>query len=273
MHREDEDVSETLGHLFEDEGIDLVLNAKIKSVSGTSGKSVKISIEQNGAGITLEGTDVLVAAGRTPNTDGLGLELAGVELTNRGFVKVNERLETTAPGVLAVGDVAGSPQFTHIGADDFRVVVSNLSGGNRVTTGRQVPFCLFTDPEFARVGLTETEARQQGINYRLFKIPMAAVLRARSLVETRGFLKVLVEAESDRILGFAAVGVAAGEIMSSVQIAMLANLPYTALRDAILTHPTMVESLNMLFVSAPSIVRAQAAEQRELTQSKAVVRT
>ena len=273
MHREDEDVSEALGRLFEDEGIDLVLNAKIKSVSGTSSKSVKISIEQNGAGITLEGTDVLVAAGRTPNTDGLGLELAGVELTNRGFVKVNERLETTAPGVLAVGDVAGSPQFTHIGADDFRVVVSNLSGGNRVTTGRQVPFCLFTDPEFARVGLTETEARQQGINYRLFKIPMAAVLRARSLVETRGFLKVLVEAESDRILGFAAVGVAAGEIMSSVQIAMLANLPYTALRDAILTHPTMVESLNMLFVSAPSIVRAQAAKQREETQSKAVVRT
>ena len=136
---------------------------------------------------------MLVAPGRTPNTEGLGLELAGVELTDRGYIKVNERLQTTAPGVWAIGEVAGSPQFTHISVDDFRVVHANLTGGNRVTTGRQVPYCLFTDPELAHIGLSETEAQRQGIPYRLFKIPMEANLRARTLSETRGFLKALVE--------------------------------------------------------------------------------
>ena len=234
VHREDEDVTDALGSLFEDEGIDVVLNARVKGISGKSGKSVRIVIEQNGAEKTLDGTHLLVAAGRTPNTEGIGLELAGVELTNRGYVKVNERLETTAPGVWAVGDVAGSPHFTHISVDDFRVLLASLTGGNRVTTGRQVPFCLFTDPEFARVGLSEKEAKTRGIAYRLFKIPMEAVLRTHTLSETRGFLKALVEIDGDRILGFTAFGVDAGEIMSSVQIAMIAGLPLTALRDAIL---------------------------------------
>jgi pyruvate/2-oxoglutarate dehydrogenase complex dihydrolipoamide dehydrogenase (E3) component len=202
---------------------------------------------------TLEGTHILVAAGRTPNTEGIGLELAGVELTDLGYVKVNERLETTAPGVWAVGEVAGSPKFTHISYDDFRVVHANITGGNLVTTGRQIPFCLFTDPEFARVGLSEKEAKRQGIAYRLFKIPMEAVLRARTLSETRGFLKALVETDGDRILGFTAFSVGAGEIMSSVQIAIIAGLPYTALRDAILAHPTLTEGLGELFSSAPSV--------------------
>ena len=152
----------------------------------------------------------------------------------------------------AVGEVAGSPQFTHISEDDFRVVRDNILGGNHVTAGRQVPFCLFTDPEFARIGLSETEAKQQGIAYRLFKVPMAAVLRARSLMETRGFLKCLVERDSDRILGFAAFGVGAGEIMGCVQIAMLGGLPYTALREAVLAHPTIPEGLVSLFSSTPS---------------------
>lgn len=186
---------------------------------------MRIALEQDGVEKSLEGTHLLVAAGRVPNTKGIGLELAGVELTEKGYVKVNERLETTAPGVWAVGEVAGSPQFTHISEDDFRVVRDNLLGGNRVTTGRQVPFCLFTDPEFARVGMTEKEAQAKGIAYRLFKVRMAAVLRARSLMETRGFLKCLVERDSDRILGFTAFGVGAGEIMACVQIAMLGGMP------------------------------------------------
>jgi pyruvate/2-oxoglutarate dehydrogenase complex dihydrolipoamide dehydrogenase (E3) component len=251
LHREDPDVTEALRSLFADEGIDTLLNARIKRVSGKSGQSVSIVIEQNGTEKTMEGSHVLVAAGRTPNTEGLGLELAGVELTDRGYLKVNERLQTTAPSVWAIGEVAGSPQFTHISVDDFRVVRDNVGGGNRVTTGRQVPFCLFTDPEFARVGLSENEAKARGIAYRLFKIPMEAVLRARTLSETRGFLKALVEIDDDRILGFTAVAVDGGEIMSSAQIAMIAGLPYTAFRDAILTHPTLAEGLGALFSSEP----------------------
>ena len=263
VHREDEDVTEALRALFEDEGIDILLNAQIKQISGKSGQSAKIVLEQNGVAKTLEGSHVLVAAGRNPNTEGLGLELAGVEVTDRGYIKVNERLETTAPGVWAIGEVAGSPQFTHISIDDFRVVRDNLAGGNHVTTGRQVPFCLFTDPEFARVGLSENQARAQGIAYRLFKIPMEGVLRARTLSETRGFLKALVEIDGDRILGFTGFGVGAGEVMSSVQIAMVAGLPYTALRKTILTHPTLVEGLGALFSSEPSAQnqRLRAANQ------------
>ena len=252
LHREDPDVTEALQSLFDDEGIDTLLNAQIKRISGKTGESVRIVLEQNGVEKTLEGSHVLVAAGRTPNTEGLRLELAGVELTDREYLKVNERLQTTAPGVWAIGEVAGSPQFTHISIDDFRVVRDNLAGGNRVTTGRQVPFCLFTDPELARVGLSENEAKAQGIAYRLFKIPMEAVMRARTLSETRGFLKALVEIDSDRILGFTAVAVDGGEIMSSVQIAMIAGLPYTAFRDAILTHPTLTEGLGALFSSEPT---------------------
>jgi pyruvate/2-oxoglutarate dehydrogenase complex dihydrolipoamide dehydrogenase (E3) component len=253
VYREDEDVTEALRALLQDEGIEILLNAKVKRVSGKSGQSVKIVLDQNGVEKTLDGSHILVAAGRTPNTEGIGLELAGVELTDRGYIKVNERLETTAPGVWALGEVAGSPQFTHISIDDFRVIHDNISGRNHVTTGRQVPFCLFTDPELARVGLSEKEANARGIAYRLFKVPMELVLRARTLSETRGFLKALVEADSDRLLGFTAFGVGAGEVMASVQIAMIVGLPYTALRDAVLTHPTLVEGLASLFTSEPSV--------------------
>jgi pyruvate/2-oxoglutarate dehydrogenase complex dihydrolipoamide dehydrogenase (E3) component len=254
LHREDDDVTEALQALFEAEGIDLVLKGRIKQISGKSGKSVGILLEQNGNGAQkkLEGSHLLVTAGRAPNTKGVGLDLAGVELTDRGYIRVNERLETTAPGVWAIGEVAGSPQFTHVSVDDFRVVHSSITGGKRVTTGRQVPFCLFTDPEFARIGLSEKEANEQGIAYRLFKIPMEAVMRASTLSETRGFLKALVEVDSDRILGFTAFGVGAAEIMTSVQIARDAGLPYTTLRDTILTHPTLVEGLIPLFSSAVS---------------------
>jgi pyruvate/2-oxoglutarate dehydrogenase complex dihydrolipoamide dehydrogenase (E3) component len=252
LTREDDDVVEGLSSLLNEEGIGLVPNARIKRVTGTSGQSVRVAIEQDGAEKALHGTHLLVAVGRTPNTDGIGLEMAGVEVNDRGFLKVDERLQTTAENVWAIGECAGSPLFTHISADDFRVVHANLTGGKRVTTGRQVPFCLFTDPEFARVGLNEKEAKEKGIAYRLFKIPMDGVLRARALVETRGFLKALIEADSDRILGFTAFGVGAGEVMASVQVAMIAGLPYTALRDAVLTHPTLVEGLVPLFSSAAS---------------------
>jgi len=259
MQKEDHDVCEALSALFEDEGIDVHLNAQIKQVSGTSGRSVSIAMDKNGTNVTLEGTHILVALGRTPNTEGLGLEMAGVEVTGRGYIKVNERLQTTAPDVWAIGEVAGSPQFTHISVDDFRVVHSNLTGGNRVTTGRQVPYCLFTDPELARIGLSETDAQAQAIPYRLFKVPMEADLRARALSETRGFLKALVEAKTDKILGFTAFAASAGEIMAAAQVAMIAGLPYTALRDAILTHPTLVEGLSALFSTAPSEHAAGAA--------------
>jgi pyruvate/2-oxoglutarate dehydrogenase complex dihydrolipoamide dehydrogenase (E3) component len=212
-----------------------------------------VIIGQSSREKTIEGTHLLVAAGRVPNTQGIGLDLAGVELTDRGYIKVNERLETTAPGVLAIGEVAGSPQFTHVSVDDSRVVHDTLTGGKRVTTGRLIPFCLFTDPEFARVGLSEKEAKARGIAYRLFKTPMEAVFRASTLSETRGFLKALVEVDGDRILGFTGFGVGAGEILFSVQLAMTAGLPYTVLRDAILAHPTLVEGLIPLFSSVSTL--------------------
>jgi pyruvate/2-oxoglutarate dehydrogenase complex dihydrolipoamide dehydrogenase (E3) component len=253
LSKEDEDVSKALGDLFRDEGIDAVLNARTKRISGRSGDAVTVVVEQDGRETTLAGTHLLIATGRRPNIENIGLESAGIQLTNRGYIKVNERLQTTAPGVWAIGEVAGSPQFTHVSVDDFRVVRDNLAGGNHVTTGRQIPYTLFTDPELARIGLNEREAKARGISYRLFKIPLEQVLRARTLSEMRGFLKALVDVNSDRILGFTAFAVDGGEIMASVQTAMMAGLPYTALRDAIWAHPTLVEGLSPLFSSAPSL--------------------
>jgi len=251
-HREDQDISEALQELCRDEGIDIVTSAHVTQVEGKSGEWVKAHVTRDGSEMTLEGTHLLVASGRKPNTENIGLELAGVETAAHGYVKVNERLQTTAPSVWAVGDCAGSPNFTHISFDDFRIVVANLTGGDKVKTGRQVPFCMFTDPEFARIGLSETEAQTQGIEYRLAKIPMAAVLRTRTLSETRGFMKALIDAKSDRILGFTIFGVEAGEVMATVQVAMLAALPYPALRDAVFTHPTMLEGLIPLFSAVPA---------------------
>jgi pyruvate/2-oxoglutarate dehydrogenase complex dihydrolipoamide dehydrogenase (E3) component len=260
-HREDQDVSDLLHEIFRDEGIEVVTNFQISRVEGKSGERIKLHGTREGATIALEGTHFLVASGRTPNTGGLGLELAGIELTTDGHVKVNERLQTTAPGVWAIGDCAGSPHFTHISFDDFRVVRDNLAGGHRVTTGRQVPFCMFTDPELARIGLSETEAKKSGIAYRLAKLPMEAVLRTRTLSETQGFLKALIDVKSDRVLGFTAFGVGAGEIMAAVQVAMIAGLPYTALRDAIITHPTLSEGLISLFSAVPAIEGVFASQK------------
>jgi pyruvate/2-oxoglutarate dehydrogenase complex dihydrolipoamide dehydrogenase (E3) component len=253
LHREDQDVSDALHELFRDEGIEVLTNSAVARVEGKSGESVELRVNRGGSEIVLQGSHLLVATGRTPNTNGIGLERAGVETTDRGYVKVNERLETTAPGVWAIGECAGSPHFTHISEDDFRVVRDNILGGHRVTTGRQVPFCMFTDPELARIGLSEAEANERGITYRLAKLPMLAVLRARTLSETRGFMKALIDTKTDHIIGFTAFGVGAGEIMAPVQVAMLAGLPYTALRDAIFTHPTLPEGLIPLFTNVPPV--------------------
>jgi pyruvate/2-oxoglutarate dehydrogenase complex dihydrolipoamide dehydrogenase (E3) component len=201
---------------------------------------------------TIEGSDILVAAGRTPNTAGIGLDLAGVGLDTHGYVSVNDRLETGAPDVWAVGECAGSPQFTHVSEDDFRIIRDNLAGGDRTTRNRLVPYCMFTDPPLARVGLSEAEARRQGIAVRVAKLPIAAVLRTRTTSETRGFMKALVAADGDRILGFTMLGADAGEVMAVVQTAMLAGMPYTGLRDAILAHPTMAEGLGGLFSNVPA---------------------
>jgi len=255
LHREDPDVTAGLETLFRDEGIDLILGATVEKVTGVSGKSVTLTYLQQDQETTIQASDLMVALGRTPNTQGLGLQLAGVDLDERGYIKVDQHLKTSADGVWGSGEVAGSPQFTHIAFDDFRILRANLSGGDRVTTGRQVPFAMFTDPELARVGLTETEARAKGMPYRLFKIPMASVLRTRTLSETRGFMKALVGAD-DRILGFTVFGVDGGEIMGAVQIAMLGNLTYTAVRDAILAHPTLMEGLVVLFSAIPVFVEA-----------------
>lgn len=255
IHREDPDVTEAMEQLFHDEGIEVRTGTTVVQVEGKSGQSIRL---QTSTG-SIEGTHLLVAGGRTPNTDGIGLEKAGIETDARGHIKVNARLQTTASDVWAVGDCAGSPYFTHISADDFQVVLENLSGGNRVTTGRQVPFCLFTDPELARVGLSEREARDQNIGYRLVKIPFEEVLRAQTLSETRGFLKAIIEEGSDRILGFTAFGAEAGELLPAVQLATASGLPYTKLRDLILTHPTIGEGLANLFRRTPEPPAGTAA--------------
>ncbi|RBQ07830.1 dihydrolipoyl dehydrogenase family protein [Pedobacter miscanthi] len=251
VHNEDEDVSDALHQLFISENIGLVTGAHITSIEGFSGESVKVNFRQDGRDHVLEGSHLMVAAGRIPNTSGINLELAGVEVTSSGYIKVNERLETTAAGVWAAGECAGSPHFTHISENDFHVVADNLLGGNSITTGRQVPFCMFTDPELARIGLSEKEARKQDIPYRLAKIPFSAILRAKTISETQGFMKALVDTKSDRILGFTAFGADAGAVMAPVQVAMLAGLSYTLLRDMIFPHPTMAEGLITLFSSVP----------------------
>jgi pyruvate/2-oxoglutarate dehydrogenase complex dihydrolipoamide dehydrogenase (E3) component len=256
---EDPDVAQALLENFAGEGIAVLFDTRVREVEGLSGQKVRIRTEGGRGERTIEGSDLLVATGRTPNTQGIGLETAGIKLDERGYIKVNERLETTAPDVWALGDCAGSPQFTHVAFDDFRVVRDNLNGGSRTTRDRLIPFCIFTDPELARVGWNETEAKTRGIPYRLAKMPMAAVLRAETLGETRGFIKMLIETETDHILGFTAFGAEASEMMAAVQTAMLGGLPYTVLRDAIFTHPTAAEGLGPLLASVPAKAMQQPA--------------
>jgi pyruvate/2-oxoglutarate dehydrogenase complex dihydrolipoamide dehydrogenase (E3) component len=251
LEREDPDVANALRELMMDEGVEVLLQSEVLSVTGRSGTGVALRVRTGATETTLEASDILVAAGRTPNNDRLDAARAGVELDARGYVRVNDRLQTNAPDVWATGECAGSPHFTHVGEDDFRIVLDNLSGGNRTKRGRLIPYCLFTDPELAHVGMTESEARNQGVRYRISRLPMEMVLRTRTLSETRGFMKALIGAD-DRILGFTAFGAEASEAMAVVQTAMLGGMPYTALRDAIFTHPTAAEGLVGLFAVPPA---------------------
>jgi pyruvate/2-oxoglutarate dehydrogenase complex dihydrolipoamide dehydrogenase (E3) component len=259
LGREDPDVAEAVRAIFEEDGIRVVLGAETQAVEGHSGEHVRLRVKTRAGEQTIEGSDILVAAGRTPNTRGLGLEDAGIELDQRGFIKVCDLLQTTAPGVWAMGECAGSPQFTHVALDDFRIVRDNLVGKPRSTRERIIPYCAFIDPALARVGLDETTAKQRGIEVRVARLPMTSVLRARAIGETRGFMKALLDTESDRIVGFTMLGADAGEVVAVVQTAMLGGLPYTGLRDAILTHPTMAEGLNVLFANVAAIARGSSS--------------
>ena len=250
--REDADVSAAIRELFRDEGITVHLRTEVRSVRGESGTGVQlVTSGPDGEGV-IEGTDLLIGVGRTPNTAGIGLERAGVKVTETGYIAVDEHLAASAPGVWAMGECAGSPQFTHVAFDDFRVVYDALTGGSRATTGRLVPYVMFTDPELARVGLSETEARRRGIGYRLLTMPMEAVLRTHTLSERRGFLKMLIAADGDEILGFSAFGAEASEMMAAVQTAMVGHVPYTALQSAIYAHPTMAEGITYLLRTQPT---------------------
>lgn len=246
LRNEDVDVAEALGGLLREEGIEIQLNCSVERIEKES-KGVVVVLTKNSKPIHIRGSHLLVALGRTPNTADLNLAATGVETDKRGFAKVDERLETAANGIWALGDVNGGPQFTHASLDDYRIVKSNVfEAGNRTTRDRLIPFTLFTEPELARVGVTEKEARERGLDIRIAKLPVAAIPRARTMSETRGFIKVVIEAKAGTILGCAILCVEAGEMLGMVQMAMIAGLPFTALRDAVLSHPTMVEGFNNL---------------------------
>ena len=251
MGREDLDVSREILRILRDEGIQVFVAAELLNVRGQSGQKVSLVARTGEGEQNVEGSDILVAAGRVPNTAGIGLDKAGVELDGRGFIRVNERLETSAPEVWALGECAGSPQFTHISEDDFRIVRDNLAGGRRSTRDRLIPYCMFTDPPLAHVGLSEGEAERQGVLTRVARLPTSAVLRAQATGQKQGFMKALIGDSDDRILGFTMIGAEAGEVMAVVHTAMMADLPYTRLRDADFAHPTMAEGLGFLFENVP----------------------
>ena len=252
MNREDPDVVSEMQQILSDEGVGILLSATTLNVQGRSGEEVSIAVRTASGDQQIKGSDILVAAGRIPNTAGIGLDKAGVDLDGRGYIHVNERLETTAANVWAIGECAGSPQFTHVSIDDFRIIRDNLAGGNRSTRDRLVPYCMFTEPPLARVGLSENEAQRQSLTVRVARLPMTGVRRTATTDETQGFMKVLVGGSDDRILGFTMIGAEAGEVLATVQTAMLAELPYPRLRDAILAHPTMAEGLDSLFSNVPA---------------------
>jgi pyruvate/2-oxoglutarate dehydrogenase complex dihydrolipoamide dehydrogenase (E3) component len=267
MGREDSDVSNEIRRILGDEGIQVFVDAELLQVEGRSGDGVSLVVRTPTGDRNIACRDILAAVGRIPNTAEIGLEDVGVELDGRGYVRVNERLETSAPGIWAIGECAGSPQFTHVSEDDFRIITDNLAGGNRSTRDRLIPFCMFTDPPLARVGLSEGEAARQGVTTRVARLPMSAVLRAQATGEKEGFMKALVDENDDRILGFTMIGAEAGEVMPVVQTAMLAGLPYWKLRDAILAHPTMAEGLGPLFASVPPRSARQATREGALLRA------
>ena len=252
MGREDADVAEEVGRVLRAEGIDILLSARPLTVEGLNGESVSVTVRMESGERKIQGSHLLVAVGRIANTADIGLENAGVALNERGFIQVDERLRASASGVWAIGECAGSPQFTHVSVDDFRIVRDNMAGGKRNTNDRLIPYVMFTDPPLAHVGLSEGEAQRRGISIRVAKLPMRKVLRTLATDETEGFMKVLIGANDDRILGFTMIGAEAGEVMAVIQTAMLAELPYTRLRDAVITHLTIAEGLGPLFEGVPA---------------------
>ncbi len=248
LPREDPDVAEEIANILRQDGIELLLETHPLRVEET--RPMRLVVRTPEAERTLTGSHLLVAAGRVPNTERLNLAAAGIQTDKRGFIPVNERLETSVPGIYALGDINGGPAFTHISYDDFRIIRTNLlEGGNATTTGRLVPYAVFIDPQLGRVGLSEREARAQGRNIRVAKLPMSYLARTLEVDETRGFMKAVVDADTGQILGAAVLGIEGGEIMTILQMAMMGQVPYTVLRDAVFAHPTLAESLNNLFMS------------------------
>lgn len=250
LPREDADVAEAVADILREDGVTVLLHTTTLRVGRTPEGGVICTVRGPEGERTIAGSHLLVAAGRAPNTGALHPAAAGVQMSAHGTIPVNERLETNVPGVYALGDVNGGPAFTHISYDDFRIIRANLlEGGDRTTTGRLLPYTVFIDPQLGRIGMSETEARKAGRAIRVAKMPMSSVARALEVDESRGFMKAIVDAETNRLLGATVLGLEGGEIASMLQIAMMGDLPYTALRDAVFSHPTLAESLNNLFGS------------------------
>ena len=248
--REDSDVAEEVYKILREDGIDVRLKARASRVETNQQAEIELTVSGDGGEVTVTGSHLLIATGRRPNVDHLNLGAAGVEVDEKGYVKVNDRLETNVPGIYAIGDIKPGPAFTHISYDDFRIIQANLlQNGNARIEGRPVPYTIFMDPQLGRVGLTEKEARAQGRSIRVAKLSMANVARAIEFGETRGFMKAIVDAETNQILGCAILGMEGGEVMTVLQVAMMGKLPYTVIRDGIFAHPTLAESLNNLFMA------------------------
>ena len=244
---EDEDVAGAVCDILREDGIEVLLDSQAVRASA-SGSGIRLTVRTPAGERDLEGSHVLRAAGRVPNTDRLDPSVAGIATDDKGFIRVNERLETSAPGVYALGDVKGGPQFTHISYDDFRVIRTNLlQNGRACVTDRLVPYTVFIDPQLGRIGLSERDAKRQGKPVRVARMPMSHVARALELDESRGFMKALVDSSSGQILGAAVLGIEGGELMAVLQLAMIGQVPYVRLRDAVFAHPTLAESLNNLF--------------------------
>ncbi len=248
LHEEDPDVVAEVTKILREDGIEVLLNAHTQKAAQANGV-ISLTVMVEGKAQTVEGTDLLVATGRIPNTHALNPAAAGIETDEHGFIRANERLETTAPGVWVIGDVKGGPQFTHISYDDYRILKANLfDGGNRTVHDRMVPYTVFMDPQLGRVGMTETQAKKSGKKIRVARMPMTSVARALEMDESRGLMKAVVDADTEEILGATVLGIEGGEVMTVIQMAMMGHLKYSVLQAAVIAHPTLSESLNNLFL-------------------------
>ena len=250
LAREDPDVADEVAKILREDGLEVLLETSPTHAAKTSDGKIQLTIKTRTGERTLTGSHLLVAAGRTPNTDWLNLAATGVQVDKKGFIHADEKLETNVPGIYVLGDIKGGPAFTHISYDDFRIIRTNfLENGNATIHDRLVPYTVFIDPQLGRIGLSETEAREKGRNIKVARMPMDYVARALEVDESRGFMKAIVDADTQQILGAAVLGIEGGEIMAMLEIAMMGKLPYTVLREGIFAHPTLAESLNNLFSS------------------------